>query len=103
MAELNALELAEMSKSLTDTQRMIFNQQYASDKKDRGTAVILAIFGYDRLWLGDVTLGILKYITAGGCGIWWLIDLFSASNRADEHNRKKAREIIEGIQVSART
>jgi hypothetical protein len=103
MAELSALELAEMSKPLTDPQRMIFNHQYASDKKDRGTAVILAVFGYDRLWLGDIALGIIKYITAGGCGIWWLVDLFTASNRADEHNRKKAREIIEGIQLSARS
>ena len=66
MAELNALELAEMSKPLTDTQRMIFNQQYSSDKKDRGTVVILAILGYDRFWLGDITLGILKYLTLGG-------------------------------------
>ena len=103
MAEITSLELAEMSRSLTDTQKLIFNQQYASDKKDRGTAVILAIFGYDRFWLGDIPLGIIKYITLGGCGIWWLIDLFTASNRADDLNRRKAREIIDGIQVSART
>lgn len=103
MAEITPLELAEMSRSLTDTQKLIFNQQYASDKKDRGTAVILAIFGYDRFWLGDITLGIIKYITLGGCGIWWLIDLFTASSRADDLNRRKAREIIDGIQVSART
>ena len=25
--------------------------------------------------MGHVGLGILKLITAGGCGIWWLIDL----------------------------
>ncbi len=103
MAELNALELAEMSKPLTDTQRMIFNQQYSSDKKDRGTVVNLAILGYDRFWLGDITLGILKYLTLGGCGIWWLIDLFTAAGRADDLNRRKAREIIDGIQVSARS
>ena len=103
MAELNALELAEMSKSLTDTQRMIFNQQYSSEKKERGTVVILAILCYDRFWLGDMTLGILKYLTLGGCGIWWLIDLFTAADRADDLNRRKAREIIDGIQVSARS
>ena len=44
MAELSAFEIAEMTKSLTDSQRMIFNQQYSSDKKDRGTTVILALF-----------------------------------------------------------
>jgi hypothetical protein len=42
-------------------------------------------------------------ITLGGCGIWWLIDLFTASSRADDLNRRKAREIIDGIQLSARS
>ncbi len=103
MAEITPLELSEMSKSLSDTQKLIFNQQYASDKKDRGTAVILAIFGYDRFWLGDIEMGIIKYITLGGCGIWWLIDLFTASSRTDDLNRRKARAILDGIQVSARS
>jgi hypothetical protein len=48
-------------------------------------------------------LGILKYLTLGGCGIWWLIDLFTAAGRADDLNRRKARDIIDGIQVSARS
>jgi hypothetical protein len=102
MAELSSFELSEMSKSLTDSQRMVFNQQYSSDKKDRGTAVLLSLFWYDRIWLGDVTLGILKLVTAGGCGIWGLIDVFTAANRADEYNRNKARDIMQGIQASAR-
>ena len=47
--------------------------------KSKTTALILSILlgelGVDRFYLGNVGLGILKLITAGGFGIWWLIDL----------------------------
>ena len=47
--------------------------------KSKTTAIILSILlgelGVDRFYLGYTGLGILKLITAGGFGIWWLIDL----------------------------
>ena len=47
--------------------------------KSKTTALILSILlgelGIDRFYLGYTGLGILKLITAGGFGIWWLIDL----------------------------
>lgn len=48
-------------------------------QKDWLTALLLSIFlgqlGIDRFYLGYIGLGILKLVTFGGCGIWWLIDL----------------------------
>jgi len=41
--------------------------------------LIMSIFfgsiGVDRFIMGHVGLGILKLLTLGGCGVWWLIDL----------------------------
>lgn len=47
--------------------------------KSKTTAIILSVLlgnlGVDRFYLGYTGLGILKLLTIGGFGIWWLIDL----------------------------
>ena len=38
-------------------------------------SILVGSLGVDRFMMGQIGLGILKLITAGGCGIWWLIDV----------------------------
>ena len=104
MADIGAHELQEITRGLDDTSRVIFQTQYSSEKKDRGIAILLALFGFDRFYFGQIGLGILKYVSWVTIVIgffWWLIDIFTAAGRADEFNRNKAREIAISLRPSS--
>jgi len=65
-------------------------------KSDRSwvVALVLSIFlgslGIDRFYLGYTVLGIVKLLTGGGLGIWWLIDLIMiASNKMKDAEGKE--------------
>ena len=50
-----------------------------NSEKDWMITLILAILvgglGIDRFYSGSILLGVLKLVTLGGFGLWWLIDL----------------------------
>lgn len=54
------------------------------------TILLIAILlGWERFFINDIGLGVLKVLTCQGCGIWWLIDIFSANERARKFNYQK--------------
>ncbi len=38
-------------------------------------SIIFGQLGVDRFIMGQIGLGIVKLITLGGCGVWWIIDI----------------------------
>lgn len=56
--------------------------------------VIAIVLGWERFFLDDIGLGVVKVITCYGCGIWWLIDIFSAQKRTYDYNYKKFNEAL---------
>jgi hypothetical protein len=68
-----------------------------SGEKDWIVALILSILigtlGVDRFYLGYVGLGILKLLTLGGCGIWWLVDvILIAMNKLPDAQGRPLRQ-----------
>ncbi len=63
---------------------------YLTQTKDPTISIILSILagslGLDRIYIGDTGIGILKLITCGGMGLWWLIDLFLIMDATKEKN-----------------
>jgi TM2 domain-containing membrane protein YozV len=55
---------------------------------------LLGCLGIDRFMRGQVLYGVLKLITAGGCGIWALIDWIIAIMKAYGSNAFGADEEI---------
>lgn len=66
--------------------------------KDPTTMLLISIFlgelGVDRFMIGDTGMGILKLLTAGCCGILWLIDLINISKKTKEYNYNELMKIL---------
>lgn len=57
-------------------------------------SIFLGQFGIDRFYIGDTTMGVLKLITCGGCGIWTIIDWFLIMGDTKNKNYNKINEIF---------
>lgn len=56
-------------------------------------SIFLGCLGLDRFYIQDYIIGIAKLVTGGGCGLWWLIDIFiikKATRQRNLHNVLKA-------------
>lgn len=84
----------EVIPSITETLRRMSDDQFiiiqSVQFRSPTTILIIAfLLGWERFFLDDVGMGILKIVTCYGLGIWWLVDLFSAKSRAQDYNYKK--------------
>ena len=56
--------------------------------------LIAILLGWDRFFLDDIGLGIIKVLSCYGLGIWWLVDIFTAQKRTYEYNYRKFNETL---------
>ena len=91
------LELLSTFRQVPDNKKSDFTNRFNAQARNPvvifGLSVFLGYFGIDRFMLGQILLGILKLITGGGFGIWYLVDLFLVAGTAREKNLEIARSI----------
>lgn len=90
---LPEVSIEEIRTKLSNLTQDEFNRVQVVPIKDTLIMFILSFcfgtYGVDRFMLGQVGLGVLKLITLGGCGIWWLIDLFLIMEETKKTNYQK--------------
>lgn len=60
-------------------------------------SLLFGVLGVDRFYLGKVGTGLLKLLTFGGLGLWWLIDLILIlTNSMKDKNGKRLKGYSEG-------
>lgn len=57
-------------------------------------SLIVGEFGVDRFLIGDIGLGVVKLLTCGGFGIWWIVDWFLIMPATRERNMDKLNEAL---------
>nr|WP_314650578.1 TM2 domain-containing protein [uncultured Porphyromonas sp.] len=79
--------IRERLMQLDEDQFLVLN---GIELMDPTVLLLVSIFGgylgIDRFLLGNITMGVLKLITAGGCGIWTVVDWFQIQDKARQKN-----------------
>ena len=94
-------QLASLKKDLSNDERMQFDMQMASQRKNPTTALILSLFlgwlGIDRFYVGHTVFGFLKLLTLGGLLIWAILDLLLIMGVTRRQNVKLAKSIHDSL------
>ena len=87
--------IKEQLDKLSDKQLFMLNSM---DFKDPTVSVVLSVLvgglGIDRFYIGDTGLGVLKLITGGGLGVWWIVDMFVITGKTKKNNIKDFHEVL---------
>jgi TM2 domain-containing membrane protein YozV len=93
---------AEKALIIREKMVTIDDSRYATissvELKDPTTMLLISIFlgefGVDRFMMGNTGVGILKLLTAGLCGILWLIDIIQITGKTKDYNYNALMQIL---------
>lgn len=88
---------------LPEEARQDFFDQYYKQRKDTLITYILQIFVYAPYgYLNEWVKQLLYWITAGGFGLWWLINFFRIPKKVSRYNQRLADRILKDVSMRHR-
>ena len=84
-----------------DFSRAVLDKLYSYPLKRRSIAYLLwlvsGFFGGHRLYLDRTGSGLFMFLTGGGLGVWWLVDIFLVRRMVRSFNEEQARRRARGL------
>ncbi len=77
-----------------DKQQQFFYEFHHAAKNPTTALILLAIFGFHYIYLGQIGKFIAFFLTGGGLLIWWLYDLVTITKRVRQSNEQAADALI---------
>ena len=93
-------QIPAIKKMIQDLDDDKFITLQTLDLKDPTIALVLSLlnivapFSFDRFYVGDIGLGIIKLLTCGGFLIWIIVDWFIIMERARQVNYEKLQQAL---------
>jgi hypothetical protein len=91
-------QVAYLRDKLTSMEDEKFDLVLAVQLREPSFTVMISLaggsMGMDRFYLGQTGLGVAKLLTAGGCGIWTIVDWFTAQSNARKVNMENLQRIV---------
>ena len=92
---MDLMAIKEQLDKMSDKELFMLNSM---DFKDPTISLLLSVivggFGIDRFYIGDTGLGVLKLLTGGGLGVWWIVDMFVITDKTKKNNIKDFHEVL---------
>lgn len=99
MSKFTPVVQSALSK-MTEEEKLTFTSEFNRRKKSKGLLIFLSLFfPVQLLVLGKVGLGILFWFTAGGFGLWYVIEWFLTPGRVDAYNNEIATEVARDVKI----
>ncbi len=84
-------------------QQSVFEETYKRRKRSPVLLLILAIiFPIQHFLEGKVVSGLIFWLTIGGFGVWWLLDIFMVYGRTRRYNEDLATTTVRDMKIMER-